>query len=159
MSGLNICIIIAGKDINEEAKITGITPAIANLSGICVFCPPYIFLPTTFFAYCTGILLSASCTNTTPATSITAPIIIPNAVISPVVLNPALVNTKLYKVVTTAGKLEIIPINIIIEIPFPIPLLVICSPSHISKAVPAIKDNTTKKPVKNPGLIKIPELL
>ena len=66
--------------MNDDAKITGITPAIASLSGMCVFCPPYIFLPTTFFAYCTGILLSACCTNTTPPTKSTAPTNIVNAI-------------------------------------------------------------------------------
>ena len=30
--------------------------------------PPYIFLPTTLFAYCTGILLSPSVSVTTKAT-------------------------------------------------------------------------------------------
>ena len=33
-----------------------------------------------------------------------------------------------------------IPENIIKEIPFPIPLDVICSPNHIKKVVPATKD-------------------
>ena len=34
---LNICIIIAGNVINEDANIIGITPAIASFNGICVF--------------------------------------------------------------------------------------------------------------------------
>ena len=59
--------------------------------------------------------------------------------------------------VTAAGKPEIIPTKIIIEIPFPIPLSVICSPSHIKSAVPVINEITTKKPVKNPSPTKIPE--
>mgnify|MGYP004637770161 CR=1 FL=1 len=33
----NIDIIIAGNVINDEANITGITPAIASFNGICVF--------------------------------------------------------------------------------------------------------------------------
>ena len=52
-----------------------------------------------------------------------------------------------------------IPTNIIIDIPFPIPLLVICSPSHIKSAVPAINDITTIAPVNIPEFIKIPEFL
>ena len=40
--------------------------------------------------------------------------------------------------------------------PFPIPLLVICSPNHIRSPVPAIKDITTVNPVKNPSPTKIP---
>ena len=59
ISFTNICKIIAGNVMNDEANIIGITPAIASFNGICVFCAPTIFLPTTFLAYCTGILLSA----------------------------------------------------------------------------------------------------
>ena len=153
----NIDIIIAGNVINDEAKITGITPAIASFKGICVPWAPTIFLPTTFFEYCTGTLLSASCTNTTPATNNNAPIIIPNAVINPVVLNPVLVNIIFQIVVIPDGRPEIIPIKIIIDIPFPIPLLVICSPNHISKDVPATNDDTTSIPVNHPAFINTPE--
>ena len=153
---LNIDIIIAGKVINDEAKIIGITPAIASFNGICVFCPPYIFLPTTFFAYCTGILLSASCTNTTAATSNIAPKIIPNASNNPVVLNPALVNANWYNVFKAFGNEDIIPTKIIIEIPFPIPLLVICSPSHIRSAVPVTNERTINAPVPKLGFSNTP---
>ena len=48
---------------------------------------------------------------------------------------PVLPNSK---VVTNAlGISATIPAKIISEIPFPIPLWVICSPSHIKKTVPA----------------------
>ena len=48
---------------------------------------------------------------------------------------PLLPNSK---VVTNAlGISATIPEKIINEIPFPIPLWVICSPSHIKKTVPA----------------------
>lgn len=50
-----------------------------------------------------------------------------------------------------------IPMKIIIEIPFPTPLFVICSPSHIKMDVPVIKDTTITAPVKNPVSLKIPE--
>ena len=145
--------------MNDDAKIIGITPAIANLSGICVFCPPYIFLPTTFLAYCTGTLLSASCTKTTAATNNTAPKTIAIAISIPVVLTPSVVTINLHNVTNPDGILEMIPTKIIIEIPFPIPLLVISSPNHISTDVPATNDITTTNPVKNPGLINIPDLL
>ena len=71
-------------------------------------------------------------------------------------LNPAAVNIKLYIVVTAEGSEDIIPIKIITEIPFPIPLFVICSPSHIRSAVPATNDNTISAPVANPGFINTP---
>ena len=38
------------------------------------------------------------------------------------------------------GILATIPAKIIIDIPFPIPLSVISSPSHIRNAVPAVND-------------------
>ena len=124
-----------------------------------VFCAPTIFLPTTFLEYCTGTLLSACCTNTTPATKIIAPIIIPNDVINPIVLNPDDVTIRFHIVVTAVGNPDIIPIKIIIDIPFPIPLLVICSPSHINREVPVTNDVTTSAPVNHPSFINIPDFL
>ena len=135
----------------------GITPAIASFNGIWVFCAPTIFLPTTFLEYCTGTLLSACCINTTPATKTIAPINIPIAINNPVVLNPLLANIKFHNVVTKLGNPEMIPMNIIIEIPFPIPLFVISSPSHINIDVPATRDITTKAAVEKFVFINIPE--
>ena len=43
----------------DIANMMGITPARFTFIGRCVLCPPYIFLPTTLFAYWMGILLSA----------------------------------------------------------------------------------------------------
>ena len=43
-----------------EAKMTGMTPLIVTLIGRNVLWPPYTFLPTTFFAYCTGMRRSES---------------------------------------------------------------------------------------------------
>ena len=124
---------------------------------MCVFWAPTIFLPTTLFEYCTGTFLSASWTNTTADIKIIAPIIIPKEISNPVVLNVPVPIIKFQIVVTVLGSPETIPTNIIIEIPFPIPLLVISSPSHISKAVPAISEITTVNPVANPESINIPE--
>ena len=124
---------------------------------MCVFCAPTIFLPTTFLEYCTGTLLSACCINTTPAIKTIAPIINPSAINNPVVLNPLSVITKFHKVVTKLGNPEIIPIKIIIEIPFPIPLFVISSPSHINIDVPATNEITTKAAVEKFVLTNIPE--
>ena len=50
-----------------EAKIIGITPDILTLIGMWVFCPPYILLPTTRLAYCTGMRRSASVIQTMKA--------------------------------------------------------------------------------------------
>jgi len=42
--------------LREEAKMIGMTPAVFTRRGIYWVTPPYTFLPTTRFAYCTGIL-------------------------------------------------------------------------------------------------------
>ena len=52
--------ITTGNCINEDAKIIGITPAVLTLIGICVDCPPYVFLPAIFCEYCTAIFLCPS---------------------------------------------------------------------------------------------------
>src|SRR5699024_2244439 len=51
--------IMPGKDMMEEAKIIGITPAVFTFSGIWELCPPTILLPTIFLEYWTGIFLCA----------------------------------------------------------------------------------------------------
>ena len=50
---------------------------------------------------------------------------------------PVLPNSKV--VAKALGISATIPENIINDIPFPIPLCVICSPNHIKKIVPATK--------------------
>ena len=58
------------------------------------------------------------------------------------------------KVVTRAlGISATIPAKIINDIPFPIPLCVICSPSHIKKIVPATIVVTVDILKKTPGFI------
>ena len=60
-------------------------------------------------------------------------------------------------VVTRAlGISATIPAKIIKDIPFPIPLWVICSPSHIQKSVPATIVVTVEILKKRPGLITSP---
>ena len=71
-------------------------------------------------------------------------------------LNPFDVIIKRYIVTNTDGNLDIIPIKIIKEIPFPIPLFVICSPSHISNEVPAINPATIIAPVRKLLFTKTP---
>src|SRR3989337_873582 len=62
---------VAGKIINEEANMGGITPAVFTFNGIWLLCPPYIFLPTTLFGYCIGIFLWPSSTNMIKAITLT----------------------------------------------------------------------------------------
>ena len=60
--------IITGVDMMEEAKITGITPAVLIFNGMTEDCPPTIRLPCIFWEYCTGIRLSPSCRTITKTT-------------------------------------------------------------------------------------------
>ena len=121
---------------SELAKIIGITPVIKTLIGIWVACPPYIFLPTTLFAYCTGILLSPSVSVTTNTTIAMA--IITNSTKNIGLDFPAFTRATDWAI--SIGNLETIPAKIKIEIPFPIPCSVICSPIHTSTEVPATID-------------------
>jgi len=45
---------------------------------------------------------------------------------------------------TALGILATMPAKMIKEMPFPIPLSVICSPNHMMKAVPAVKVMTVR---------------
>jgi hypothetical protein len=81
---------VAGNRMRDDAKITGITPAVLMRSGMCVDWPPYTRRPTTRLAYWTGILRWPSCISTTAA--VTATIIRTiatktNSFISPVVIS------------------------------------------------------------------------
>ena len=125
---------------------------------MCVFCAPTILLPTTFLEYCTGILLSANVTNTTPTTKTNTAKTNKIALINPTVLNAPLTTTNVPNCVIAAGIDETIPANINIEIPFPIPFVVILSPSHASNWDPATSDKTTINPVIF-DWTKIPEFL
>ena len=58
--------------ITDEAKMTGMTPAMLTLSGMNVLCPPIILRPTTRFAYCTGTRLSPVVIQITPTTTASA---------------------------------------------------------------------------------------
>ena len=75
-------------------------------------------------------------------------------IIITVEIAPVLPNSN---VVTKAfGISATIPENIIRDIPFPIPLCVICSPSHIRKIVPATIVVTVEILKNKPGLITKP---
>ena len=51
---------ITGNWRMDDAKITGITPAVFTLSGIDEDDVPYLLLPRKVLVYCTGIRRSAS---------------------------------------------------------------------------------------------------
>ena len=58
--------------MTDEAKMTGITPAMLTLSGMNVLSPPIIRRPTTRLAYCTGTRRSPVVIQITPTTTASA---------------------------------------------------------------------------------------
>ena len=52
--------------ITDEAKMTGMTPAMLTLSGMNVLWPPIMRRPTTRLAYCTGTRRSPDVIQMTP---------------------------------------------------------------------------------------------
>ena len=52
--------------ITDEAKMTGMTPAMLTLSGMNVLWPPIMRRPTTRLAYCTGTRRSPEVIQMTP---------------------------------------------------------------------------------------------
>ena len=59
--------IIWGRDTMDTARMMGMTPDMLTLIGMKVFCPPYIFRPTTRLAYWTGMRRSALVMSTISA--------------------------------------------------------------------------------------------
>ena len=53
LPGWNIVASVAGNARIDDAKMTGMTPPVFTLSGMCVLDPPYIRRPTIRLAYCT----------------------------------------------------------------------------------------------------------
>ena len=120
----------------------GITPAVFTFKGIELDCPPVIFLPTIFLEYCTGIFLTPPLRINTSTTTTRMIAIIISAAKPPLAYVFPFTNWS-NKVTRSLGILDTIFTINTIEIPFPIPLSVICSPIHISIAEPAVKQATT----------------
>ena len=57
---------VGGISMIDEAKMTGITPAMLTLSGMNVLEPPIMRRPTTRLAYCTGMRRSPVVIQMTP---------------------------------------------------------------------------------------------
>ena len=116
------------------ANMMGITPAVFTRRGMCVLWPPYMRLPITRLAYCTGIFLIAWVITITPAMIITISAIRKISVksLSDPTRKDSKVRTKSF------GYLAMMPVKIIRDIPLPMPFSEICSPSHIRNIVPDV---------------------
>ena len=134
--------ITIGNCIKDDEKIIGITPAVLTFSGILVDCPPYDLLPTTFWEYCTAILLSPSCRITVKTTNAKMIAMITHTARPAEAIAFPFTNWS-NNVVISLGIREIMLITRTIDIPLPTPFSVILSPIHIRKADPAVSVNTT----------------
>ena len=132
---------IAGIDISEDAKMTGITPAVLTFSGITEALPPTRRLPCIFLEYCTGMFLVASfkmIVNTTSSAMHTMMMIADTTPTATFSLRIKVV----YSSFKSPGREERMLNRRTMEIPFPTPYSVICSPIHISRAEPAVMETT-----------------
>ena len=109
--------------------------------------PPNILLPTCLLGYCTNNLLWALSIKTTNVIVNKTRIKRPN--IKPIDSAPCLPSSIVPK--RALGSSATIPAKISKEIPFPNPLDVICSPSHIKKIVPPTRVMTAEILKNKPG--------
>ena len=148
---------VAGRLAMAWAKMMGITPVIFTFRGRWLDWPPYIFRPTTRLAYCTGMRRSAFWMNTMNTTMASIPIRIATTPTgwsrnAPSVVTPLAqfcTPTIIYSIME--GPRDRMPANRMIEIPLPMPNSVICSPSHMMKADPAVKDTMITMAAHQPG--------
>ena len=117
--------------------MTGMTPEVFTLSGMFVVWPPTIFLPCTFFAYCTGILRTPSFKMITSTTISTIIAMIMIAATTPLAMDLPITNCSKSCAISWGIRERMLIVSTM-EIPFPTPLSVIRSPIHIRKALPAV---------------------
>ena len=129
---------VVGNDSSAPAKIGGMTPDALTLSGKYVACPANICRPDTRLAYCTGIRRIPRSMYTTAAMMKTMKTISPTA--APAESVSAL--TASTSVCPAGGMRATIPAKMMSEMPLPMPLSVMRSPSHMMKAVPAVSVTT-----------------
>ena len=119
----------AGKYSTELAKMMGMTPAWLNFNGIYVLCPPYMRLPTTRLANCTGIRRWPFSVKTMATNNNSdSPMMMANLTLPPWARTAA----------PPAGMPATTLVKIRIDIPCPMPRWVMVSPSHMTSTVPAV---------------------
>src|SRR5450756_1357733 len=115
---------VGGMSMTDEAKMTGMTPAMFTLRGMYVLAPPSMRRPTTRFAYCTGTRRSPVVIQMTATTTAMA-------MIAMAIWTPMLSVNILIK---PSGSREMMLMKIRIDIPLPMPRAVMSSPNHITAA-------------------------
>ena len=138
-----------GNNNRAEAKIGGITPGTFILSGKWEESPANILFPICRLGYWTIIFLWERSIKTIKATTDIANRNIP--IISIDEIEPVLPCSKIWA--NALGSSATIPEKIIRETPLPIPLEVICSPSHNKNITDPTRVTTVVTLKKTPGFI------
>ena len=126
------------------------TPATFTFSGRWVDWPPYIFRPTTRLAYCTGIFRCPRSKKTIDRDDRDDDRQDDEAASNAVERRPGRATSD--QVCTTAsGMPATMPAKMISEMPLPMPRSVICSPSHMMKAVPVVSEIMVEQLKPRPG--------
>ena len=114
--------------------------------------PPYIFRPTWRLAYCTGIRRSAPLTQVISTISSRMPTMTSRTIHH--FREPARIPPTIWD--TMVGTRDRMPANRMMEMPLPIPNSVICSPIHITKEEPAMKDTMMTRAAHTDVLVRMP---
>ena len=121
----------------DDAKMTGMTPAMLTLSGMNVLVPPIMRRPTTRLAYCTGMRRSPVVIQMTP--TITARAMTTNAICA-----DQAHARRTWR--TPPGMREMMLMKMRIDMPLPMPRAVMSSPSHMTAVAPAVRVTTMSAP-------------
>src|SRR5665811_2602149 len=128
------CARTPGRASIEDAKMTGMTPAMLTLSGMYVLVPPYILRPIIRLAYCTGTRRCDCSTMTTSAMT--------RKPMRMTMIKTSQRPLELWIAARDCGKREAIEVKISSDMPLPMPRSVISSPIHMMTPVPAVMVRT-----------------
>ena len=124
----------------------GMTPPVFTRRGRYVFWPPKTLRPTTRLAYWTGMRRCARSTKTMAAT--TAAMKTRRKIAVNRLMEPRRIWSIEFR--TAVGRFATMPAKMMSEMPLPTPRSVICSPSHMTNAVPVVRVRTAIR--MNPSL-------
>ena len=132
----------------DDAKMTGMTPPVFTLSGMCVLDPPYIRRPTTRLAYWT---VTRRCPRSTNTIAAITQIISTSRMISRISPICPVRNWSRVRI-AALGRPTTMPAKMMSDMPLPMPRSVICSPSHMTNAEPVVSVSTVIRRKPQPGL-------
>ena len=144
-----------GAERMELAKIIGITPPEFTFKGRWLDWPPIMRRPTMRRALWMGMRRSLRSTKTMKATTAAMPAT-SNSTMRKVIAPQAPVWTFWMRSPTPRGRPATMPAKISRLMPLPMPRSVICSPSHMMKAVPVVSVSTVKRMKPGPDAAPVP---